>query len=282
MKVLLKNLLILILLLYIVGCNNNPKIIKIKGSDTMLPLIENLVGHYKENQIKKYDIVLEGGGSQTGIDALLKGECDIAISSKKISDEDSINIEKNSKLKLLEFDIAFDEILIIVNKGNKIDSINFDNLSKIFAGNITNWNELGGENLEINVFSKSKTSGALSFFEEKVMKKFTLKSDLRIIDKSEDLIVQVGNNRAGIGFIGGGFMSNKIKVLSLSKDSVSAYYAPTEKNVKARYYPLVIPFRLYYLENKENEILKDMIKYLSSKSARYLIMEKGYIPTVDQ
>lgn len=259
------------------------KILKIKGSDTMLPLLTSLTESYKKNQVKKYKILLEGGGSQTGIEALKTRSCDIAISSKKISAEDSLEIESKTGMKLMEFDIAFDEILIIVNKINKIDSLNFQEIKSIYSGEISNWKDLNGDDLQIKAYSKNENSGLLSFFKSKIMQESPIRGDVKVFENSYELVKEIAKDKSGIGFIGGGHLADSIKVLKIAKDdSLSTYFEPNETNVKARYYPLIIPFRLYYLENKQNEILADMMKYLSSKSARYHIIEEGYIPAIDK
>lgn len=113
----------------------------IKGSDTELQLVSNFAEAYSENH-PNAEITVAGGGSGTGIAALIGKRTDIADSSRKIKAEE-FKEAKNNGVNPVEFIIARDCITIIANKDNPIENLTLEEVSKIFSGKITSWKELG-------------------------------------------------------------------------------------------------------------------------------------------
>ncbi|MFN0050265.1 MAG: PstS family phosphate ABC transporter substrate-binding protein [Cytophagales bacterium] len=259
---------------------NESRTIVIKGSETMQPLISALADKYNENQAKGIIFKIEGGGSQSGLDALFNDKTDIAMSSKSVLNEDQDTLMARSK-SIKKLDIAIDEILIVVNSNNSVRKLTSNQLREIYNGEITSWDQVGGTGASIMPLSRKKGSGSLSFFLEKIMSNQSFTGSVMMMDNVKDILAKVENEPNAIAFVGGGHFSKQIKVLDISTDGVEYFY-PSERNVRARYYPYVIPLSLYYVEDAENEYLNKFLKFVQTKSARYTITDMGFIPQVTE
>ncbi len=274
----LKQVVFPILFYILFGCEpfTRNRIIKIKGSETLQPLIAQLAEKYNQTQPTKIVFKIEGGGSQSGIDALLAKDVDIAMSSKTMADVDKdSSILQGEDIKRLE--IAIDEILIVVNSGNKLSKITNKQLKQIYAGEITTWDKIGGTVDSIVPMSRKKGSGSLSYFQENIMLNQPFSASVRYFNHVNEILAKLETDENGIAFVGGSHFSKKIKVMDISKDG-EEYFYPSERNVRAKYYPYVIPLSLYYVEDPEKEVLNRFLEFIVSKSARNSIIDMGFIP----
>jgi phosphate transport system substrate-binding protein len=168
------NLLIFIIIsfsvtLFFFGCKKKSDdeaktVISIKGSDTMVNLAQRWAEVYME-QNPNISIQVTGGGSGTGVAALLNGTTDIATSSRELK-ESEFKLAENKNIDPRTFEVALDGIAVIVHPNNKIDSLTMEQISDIFSGKIKNWNELGGENKPITLYGRENSSGTYEFFKE--------------------------------------------------------------------------------------------------------------------
>ncbi|MGB3083207.1 MAG: phosphate ABC transporter substrate-binding protein, partial [Saprospiraceae bacterium] len=205
MKIL--NLLVASLLL-LVACNNasqekrdsKSNTLKIKGSDTVLPLAQKSAENFMKTH-QDISIAVVGGGSGTGITALMDGNTDIAMSSRELKGEE--------KLKLLEKQIAIevktiavDALAVIVHPENKVENLTREQLEKIYIGEITNWKEVGGADLTIVVYSRENSSGTYEFFKEHVMDKKNYASTVLNMPATGAIVQSISQTKGAIGYIG--------------------------------------------------------------------------------
>ncbi|HQQ88260.1 MAG TPA: substrate-binding domain-containing protein, partial [Smithellaceae bacterium] len=131
--------------------------IVIKGSTTVLPIAQStLEAFVKKNP--DLQISLSGGGSGEGIKAMIDKTTDIATSSREIKKEE-ISLAKSKGIKPVAHVVAHDAIIPVVNPKNKVNNLSIDQLSQIYQGKITNWKEVGGDDLKIVVISRDSSSG---------------------------------------------------------------------------------------------------------------------------
>ena len=140
---------------------------RIKGSDTVLPLTQELSEMYM-NQNPSATVTVTGGGSGVGISALLDGTTDLAMASRKIKFSEKMKM-KQSKHEPCEYIVAYDALAVIVNPQNPVKQLTREQLEGIFRGKITNWKEVGGEDARIVVYSRETSSGTYEFFKESVV-----------------------------------------------------------------------------------------------------------------
>lgn len=255
--------------------------IDIKGSDTLLQMVSNLAEAYmKESPGVKISVT--GGGSGTGIAALINGEIQIADSSRQIKKEELAQAESKG-MKVQEFIIARDMLSIVVNKDNPIPKLTMQELARIFKGEITNWKELGGKNQTITLYGRQSTSGTYSFFMEHVLngdyspKMMNLEGNQAIIDA-------VKQDKTGIGYVGIGYLKDEqgkiidgIKVVSIAITEDGEYITPLDDS-KLENYPISRPL-FQYLANppKKGSALHRFLMFELSDKGQAIVEKSGYI-----
>jgi phosphate transport system substrate-binding protein len=237
--------------------------ITLVGSDSM----QNVVGMLAEafeakNPGSKIDV--QAGGSGASFAPVRSGTAQLGLVSRNLKDE-----EKD--LKALE--IAKDGIAIVVNTNNPVKSLSKEQIAKIYAGEITNWKELGGADIKITVISREAGSGTTGAFEDILMKNFKKEiapSVLRI-NQSEAIRSTVAKSDAAIGFFSL-YLADKT-VTALKVDDIDA----TEENVKNGSYPVSRPFTYTY-KNEPAGLSKAFIDFTFSPEGQAIIKEEGLIP----
>lgn len=235
--------------------------IQIAGSTSVQPLSEELVKAFMAEN-NKVRINVAGGGSGAGVKAAAAGTADIGASSRELKEE-----EKNVK----EYVIALDGIAIIVHKDNPVNDLSQEDIKKIFAGEITNWSELGGEAGAIHVYNREDGSGTRGAFTELIMGKEVNITDKAIIQNSTGAVrTAVAGDKTGIGYISLGGINEEIKALKV--DGVEA----TVENIKTKTYKIYRPF--LYLTQKEPEgVVKAYIDWVLSIEGQGIVAEH-FIP----
>ncbi|MDR2684897.1 MAG: PstS family phosphate ABC transporter substrate-binding protein [Prevotellaceae bacterium] len=247
---------------------------KIKGSDTCLPLSQKMAEDFmKANPSKK--IVVAGGGSGVGISALMEGTTDIAQSSRKIKFDEKQKIQTNGK-SVKETVIAYDALAIIVNPQNKVSNLTREQLEGIFTGKITNWKEVGGDDLKIVPYSRETSSGTYEFFKEKVLNNKNYKNGIMSMPATGAIVQSVSQTKGAIGYVGLAYLGKNVKAVHVSYDGGKTFTQPTVKNAKSGAYPVVRPLYYYYLARAE-KLVSPFIDYMLSKTGQKIVEEMGFI-----
>ncbi|QGG47937.1 substrate-binding domain-containing protein [Heliorestis convoluta] len=150
------------------GCTGEPmESIKVKGSDTIVNMTQVLAEEFMiQNDVS---IAVTGGGSGTGIAALLNGTADIAITSRDIKESEIETIKEKTGKEVVEYTVALDGLAFVVHPENPIEELTMDQLKDIYTGKVTNWLELGGHDQNIVVLARETSSGTHVFVKEFVM-----------------------------------------------------------------------------------------------------------------
>lgn len=256
--------------------------ITIKGSDTEVQLVSNLAEVFskKDPQVK---ISVAGGGSGVGIAALINKEIDLANSSRKIKLEE-LDQAKNKKLDPQEFILAIDGLSVIVYPDNPINKLTLDQIGKIYRGEVTNWNELGGNNSEIVLYGRQNTSGTYTFFRDLILKA-DYSPKLRNMEGNQAIVDAIKVDKSGIGYVGVGYVKgsdsmprNDIKIVLIAKDSNATPISPlNEELVKKGEYP--ISRRIFqYLPQlpKKNSGMERFLRFEISIEGQDIIERAGF------
>ena len=253
---------IFILAVFITGCTQgvSHKEITIAGSTSVEPFADKWAEVYME---KYPDIIVnvQGGGSSAGIQAAKSGVADIGTCSRELKPE-----EKD----LNEIIVAFDGLAVIVNSGNNIGNLTVEQIKQIFAGQIRNWQELGGIDKVINVVTREEGSGTRGAFQELVMKDNRIFKGAIVQDSNGTVREIVANDPNAIGYISLGLLNDKVKALSLG--GIMA----TDENIITKKYSLVRPF-LFVTKNTPTGEVKNFIDFVLSQEGQDLINEAGLI-----
>lgn len=248
--------------------------LKIKGSDTMLPMLQLEVEAYSKKN--NGEINLTGGGSGVGITSLLDGSVDMAMSSRDLKLAEKMKFDdKNMKIKVLQ--IAVDALSIIINSKNKIKNLTREQLESIFTGKVTNWKEVGGDDQKIIIYSRESSSGTYEFMKEHVLNKKEFAKTAISASATAQIVYSVSQNAGAIGYVGLAYVEPIVKTVSVSYDGGLKYIAPTFNNAFNKIYPITRPLFLVY-DNANEQKVKQFTDFVLSIYGQKLVTHKGYIP----
>jgi len=244
--------------------------VKIKGSTTVLPITMKAIESFKVIK-PEISISVEGSGSSNGIKGLFDGTCDIANSSRDMKKEE-LEKGKAAGLKIKEIVVSYDMIVPIVHPSNKVKNLTVEQLKGIFDGSITNWKQVGGDDMNIVVVSRDSSSGTFEYWHEFIMKKTDVRKDALMQASSGAIISTVSNNKKAIGYDGYGYVDSSVKGLDVNGIPANL------KNGKSGKYPISRKLYMYVNENNYSAEAKAFVKYLLSKDGQKKVSEAGFIP----
>lgn len=247
---------------------------KIKGSDTVLPLSQKEAESYMKAN-PSATITVTGGGSGVGFSALLEGTTDIAQASRRIKFDEKQKLQAGGK-SVKEVIVAYDALAIVVNPGNKVTNLTREQLEGIFTGKITNWKEVGGEDMKIVPYSRETSSGTYEFFKESVLKNKNYMNGIMSMPATGAIIQSISQTKGGIGYVGLAYLNKTVKAIHVSYDNGKTFTEPSVANAKNETYPIVRPLYYYYEAKSENSV-KPFVDYVLSPAGQQIVSEIGFI-----
>ena len=220
-----------------------------KGSDTLV----NLALAWAEAYMPVHPevrISVTGGGSGTGIAAMINGTVDIANASRAMKPEEISAAEANG-IQPVKFVVAGDAIAVVVHPSNPLESLSLQQISDIYTRKITNWSELGGEDRPIVLLSRESNSGTYVYFLENVVRLGDKKShllfspDTLLMPSSEGISTEVRQNPNAIGYDGLGYVTPDQKVLAVARGASGPFVLPSIETVNDGTYPISRPLYMY-------------------------------------
>ena len=253
-----------------------------KGSDTIVNLALAWAEFYQA-QHPDVRISVTGGGSGTGLAALVNGTVDIANASRRIKDEEMQQALDNG-IQPVEFTIARDAIAIIVHPDNPVDQLTLQQLSDIYSGKISNWQEVGGEDRPIVRLSRETNSGTHVYFLETVLRlgdgsSTTLFSmDTLLLPSSEGIINEVRQNPNAIGYDGLGYVPDDLKIVAVAEEDEGPYVLPMISTVNDKSYPIARDLYMY-TAGEPTGAVKAYLEWILSTEAQDIVAELGFVPS---
>jgi len=253
------------------------------GSDTLVNLALAWAERYHE-LYPDIEISVTGGGSGTGIAALINSNVDIANASRSIKTEEIQQAEENG-VDPMEFIVAKDAIAIIVNLNNPINQLTIQQISDIYSGKIINWSEIGGEDREIVRLSRETNSGTHVFFLDNVIRmgdsdnNTLFSSDTLLLPSSEGITAETRDNPNAIGYDGLGYVTPEVKVIAVAPDSSSPYILPSAESVNSDQYPIARDLYMYTDSQPTGEIA-EYINWIMAPEAQAIVTQLGFVPIV--
>ncbi len=256
-----------------------------KGSDTIVNLALAWAERYQTIK-PNVQISVTGGGSGTGLTALVNKSVDIANASRQIKSEE-LDAAQKAGLNPQEFIIARDAIAVIVNPENPVQHLTLTQLSAIYRGEITNWKEVGGEDRPIVKLSRETNSGTHVFFLETVVRlgskedKTIFSADTLLLPSSEGIISEVRENPNAIGYDGLGYVTSEVKMLAVSSlESPDIFVIPSAATVADGSYMISRNLYMYTPDVPTGEI-KAYIDWIMSAEAQQIVKDLGFVPIVE-
>jgi len=253
----------------------NAQKLKIKGSDTVLPLTQQEAEQYMKKNSGS-SIMVTGGGSGVGIAALLNGTTDIAQSSRKLKLDEKMKLSDAGKA-FKETIIAYDALAVIVNPSNKVTQLTREQLESIYTGKIKNWKEVGGADVKIVVYSRETSSGTYEFFKEHVLKGKNFAPSALLMPATGAIVQSISQTSGAIGYVGIAYLEKSVKALKVSFDKGKVFVAPSVETAKNKSYPITRPLYYYYLTSIEKNV-SPFVKFVLSPTGQDLVLKTGYVP----
>ncbi|MBC7260697.1 MAG: phosphate ABC transporter substrate-binding protein [Chloroflexi bacterium] len=251
-----------------------------KGSDTMVNLALAWAEAYMQLH-PEMRISVTGGGSGTGIAAMINGTVDIANATREMKPEE-IAAAKANGITPVEFVVARDAIAVVVHPSNPVQRLTLRQISDIYTGKITNWRQVGGENRPIVLLSRESNSGTYVYFLENVIRLGKKDSDLLfspdtlLMPSSEGISCEVRQNPNAIGYDGLGYVTPDQKVIAVAKDESSPYVLPSVETVNDGTYPIARPLYMYTAGEPHGQV-KAYLDWILSEG-QPLVTELGFVP----
>jgi phosphate transport system substrate-binding protein len=247
--------------------------LSLKGSDTMVILAQRFAEGYMHAH-EGTTIQVSGGGSGTGIAALLDGTTDIADSSRSISERETADLQTRQHAAPHETRVAIDALAVYVNQSSSIQSLTMEQLSQIFRGEVTNWSGVGGPDAPIVLYSRENNSGTYAYFKEHVLHNADFAAQAQTLPGTAAVINAVSHDPNGIGYGGIGYAEG-VHVLSIANGAEPV--APTMQNALSGAYP-ISRYLYMYTAGEPSGLAGDFLAWVVTPAGQALVEEAGYYP----
>ncbi len=251
------------------------EMVQVKGSDTIINLVQKEAEVYMQ-QNPGVKISVTGGGSGTGIAAMINKQCAIADSSRAINAKE-LEAATTNGVKPSRIVIAFDALSIIVNTGNPVKVLTKDQVGAIYRGEIKNWSEVGGSDMPINLYGRQSNSGTYGFLQEMVLKG-NYSSKMNTMNGNSQIAEAVKADPSGIGYIGVGYAKQAagVSILDINLSNGQPAVSPIDKPaVMSGKYPIARP--LYqYVNGSPAGTVKAFIQFELSAEGQKIVEEEGF------
>lgn len=254
------------------------------GSDTMVNLAQAWAESYASLE-QKISVEVSGGGSGTGIAALINGTVDIANCSRSMKPSEIDKAVQNTGKEPKEFIVGFDALAVYVHKENPLEKISLQQLADIYGeqGQMTTWSKLdiqyaACKSDEIIRVSRQSNSGTYVYFREAILGKTgDFKLGSRDLHGSKDVVELVANTPCAIGYSGMGYATDHVKMLKVSKKDEEQAAGPSVENTLNGTYPIARPLYIYSLGEPSGDI-KKYLDWILSEAGQSIVSKSGYVP----
>jgi len=246
----------------------------VKGSDTMVVLAQRWAEAYmKQSGAKKVQVT--GGGSGTGIAALVNGTTEIANASRKIKGKESAKVRDRYNVLPVETVVARDGVTFYVHESNPVTQLTLAQLKSIYLGDVTNWRDVGGKDEPIVLYSRENSSGTYVFVKEKVLDNEDYAASAQTLPGTAAVVNAVAKEAKGVGYGGAAYAKGIKELKVVGKDGNG--YLPNAENVRSGAYPLSRPLHMYTRGRPQGDA-KAFIEYCLSPAGQAIVVEVGYFP----
>jgi len=251
------------------------EMIEVKGSDTMVNLGQAWAEAFMDAHPEAM-ISVTGGGSGTGIAAVINGTAHMAQSSRAMR-EAEFDQAKEAGHEATEIVAGRDGIAIAVHVDNAIESLTMDQLKDIYTGVITNWSEVGGADMEISLFSRDTSSGTYAFFKEFVLDDEEYSPEALLMPSTQAIVEGLIQDVSGIGHIGLGYLTDDVRAVPVAQEAGEAAYLPSLDTINAGDYPVARPLFLY-TAGEASPALQMYIDFILSADGQQVVENLGFVP----
>lgn len=255
--------------------------IQIKGSDTMV----NLAQAWAEEFMAKHSnasIAVTGGGSGTGIAAIINGTCDIAQSSRAMKPQE-LDLAKSKGRAVQEIEVAIDALAVIVHPSNPVNQLTIDQLSDIFTGKVRNWKDVGGPDQPMLVLSRERNSGTHVYFLEHVVRRGNDKGpeefapETLMLPSSQAITEEVSQSPVAIGYVGIGYVTGRQKKVAVAPSAEGPFVLPSVEAALDKSYLIARPLLMYTATNPPDTV-KTFLDFVLSDRGQEIVRDMDFVP----
>lgn len=247
----------------------------IKGSDTMVLLGQR----WAESYMKEHpgtSIQVTGGGSGTGIAALVNGSTDLANSSRPMKDKEKQEVQSKRGNAPVETKVALDALAVYVNDKNPVQELDLEQLAKIYKGEVKNWQDLGGPDKKLTLYGRENNSGTYAYFKEHVLADKDFAPEVQTLAGTSAVANAVKGDETGIGY-GGFAYASGIRTLRIKKTKDAPAVEPKLETAKDGSYP-ISRFLYVYSAGEPSGLAKDFLAWVVSDAGQKVVSDVGYFP----
>ena len=269
-------------------------LIQNKGSDTLVNVAQAWAEEYPKVN-PNITVAVSGGGSGTGIAAMINGTVDIANASRSMKDKE-MKKAKEMGQDPVEHVVGYDALAVFLHKDNPMDELSYNQLGKIFGrgGDFTKWSDLGvsvpgcGSD-EIVVVSRQNNSGTYAYFKKAVLKsaakagvisKGSFRQGTLDMHGSKDVVDLVEKTPCAIGYSGLAYATDHLKLACIAKANGESCVNPSVATASDRSYPIARPLFMY-TNGKPQGAIKEYMDWILSDAGQCILKKKGYAPVRD-
>jgi phosphate transport system substrate-binding protein len=260
-------------------------LIQNKGSDTLVNVAQAWAEAYPEIN-PEVAVAVSGGGSGTGIAAMINGTVDIANASRKMKDSEIAQAEKNGQTPV-EHVVGYDALAVFINKNNPIESMTFEQLKNIFGRDpkVKKWSDMGitvpGCKDEIVVVSRQNNSGTYAYFKETILGEGgKYRQGTLDMQGSKDVVDLVEKTPCAIGYSGLAYATEHVNMVCVATTDAEDCISPSVATASDRSYPIARPLFMYTDGEPKGEI-KNYLDWITSDAGQCILLKKGYAPIHD-
>lgn len=252
--------------------SNKP--LTIKGSDTMVILTQRLAEEYMKAHPGEV-VQVNGGGTGTGVAALINGSIDLAMASRPMKDEEKQKAAQSRGSEVTEHAVALDALGVFVNSTNPVQHLTIAQIRDIFQGKTKNWKEIGGPDAQIILYGRESSSGTYDYFREHVLEKGDFAPQVQTLQGTAAIINAIGHDKNGIGY-GGIAYAKEVRALAVQAEGAQPV-APSEATVADGTYPLSRKLFFYFPSTAPERVTK-FAQWSVTPEAQALVTKVGYFP----
>jgi phosphate transport system substrate-binding protein len=249
--------------------------ITVKGSDTMVILGQRWAETYMKAN-PGITIQVTGGGSGTGIAALINGSTDICEASRPMKDKEKEDVQAKRGAPAVEIKVALDALAVYVNDKSPLQEISIPALSKIYLGETKDWKDVGGKTHPIVLYGRENNSGTYGYFKEHVLGNKDFAPATQTLAGTSAVVNAVKGDEYGIGYGGIAYLEG-IKALKVKKDDAASAVAPSLQTAQDGSYP-ISRFLYFYTAGEPTGSIKKFIDWTKSAEGQKVVNDTGYYP----
>jgi phosphate transport system substrate-binding protein len=251
------------------------KPVTVKGSDTMVILGQRWAESYM-NTTPGQVVMVTGGGSGTGIAALINGTTDICQASRAMRQDEKLKLRDRYQTMGIEIPVARDGVTIYVHESNPVPALTVAQVRDIYMGKLTNWKQVGGKDATILLYGRENSSGTYGFFKEVVLGNRDFSDRLQALPGTSAVVNAVSKDPNGIGY-GGAAYAKGVKEVPLKADDKSAAVPPSLATVSDGSYPLS-RYLFFYTRQKPAGDVKKFVDWVLTPAGQKIVGTVGYFP----